>query len=167
MTLSNKDIRALRKIVGDAMRQVIKKGHTFGADADKWVTLSNGAAVELDGEGNLKKGMGGGQKGKNIKEAAKAMKSAAGGSATNSASAARHGSETKTPSGQDKTKLDLRDKAALSNAGKFTSMANAESHRDGQKYRTNILKGEGGQLWVPATNREESILKRLGYAEAK
>lgn len=76
MALSAKDINKLRKIIGDAMHQVIKKGYSFGADADKWVTLSNGAAVQLDGEGNIKKGMGGSHKGENIKEAAKKESSA-------------------------------------------------------------------------------------------
>lgn len=78
----------------------------------------------------------------------------------------RHGTEAKTPSGIDKSKLEMRDRNAIGNAGKFNSRANAESSRDKQKYNTNILQGEGGQFWVPATNREESILKRLGYQEA-
>jgi hypothetical protein len=77
------------------------------------------------------------------------------------------GSETSTPSGEKKSALSPRDRTAITNTGKFTKMENAVSARDGQKYRTNVLKGEGGQLWVPATNREESILKRLGYKEAK
>lgn len=76
MALSSKDISKLRKIIGDAMHQVIKKGYTFGADADKWVTLSNGAAVELNEKGEIKKGMGGKHKGENVKEAAKKEASA-------------------------------------------------------------------------------------------
>lgn len=160
-----------KKLLASALTLLLKKlngGVKVGdAEGEHWVTLSNGKAVQLDGNGDVVKGMGGKQEGKNVKEAAKEMKTAAGGSATSAASAARHGSEAKTPSGVDKSSLDMRDKAALSNAGKFNSLAMAKQSKDGQKYNTNILKGEGGQFWVPSTNREESILRRLGYTEHK
>lgn len=157
---------SIRPAVKQLVKALIAGVKTGDADGDKWITLSNGTVVQLDKDGNVKKGMGGSQKGVPIKQAAKNMSNKSGTGAS-SAAASRHGAEAKTPSGVDKSSLDMRDKAALSNAGKFTSRKNAEHMRDNQKYRTNILKGENGQLWVPSTNREESILKRLGYSEAK
>lgn len=79
----------------------------------------------------------------------------------------RHGKASHTPSGLKKSDLPMRDKNAISNTGKFSKKDVAERSSMGQKYVTNVLQGESGQFWVPATNREESILKRLGYKEAK
>lgn len=150
-----------------ALTMLRKGGYIGDAAEGKWITLSNGSAVELDANGNVVKGMGGSQKGVPIKEAAKNMAEGNAKQKTGEHRPASHGKEPKTPSGEDKTTLSLRDRAALTNAGKFTTKANAESSRNGQKYYTNILQGEGGQLWVPSTNREESILTRLGYKKAK
>lgn len=156
----------------------LRKAISVVCDADNWITLKSGARVELNEKGEVQKGMGGKHTGQNVKEAAKEMSQeskaakgagAAGGGATSVAghNPQRHGKETKTPSGISKSDLDQRDRNALGNAGKFTTRANAEAARNGQKYNTNIMQGESGQFWVPATNREESILKRLGYKEAK
>jgi len=59
--------------------------------------------------------------------------------------------------------LTTRQRIALSNAGKFTSLANAQNAAISQKYWVEVLLGDNGQFWVPATNREQSILQKMGY----
>lgn len=59
--------------------------------------------------------------------------------------------------------LTTRQRIALSNAGKFTSLALARNAAISQKYWVEVLLGDNGQFWVPATNREQSILQQLGY----
>lgn len=59
--------------------------------------------------------------------------------------------------------LTTRQRIALSNAGKFTSLVNARNAAISQKYWVEVLLGDNGQFWVPATNREQSILEKMGY----
>lgn len=57
--------------------------------------------------------------------------------------------------------LTTKESIAIRNTGRFISLANAVSARNGQKYFTNILFGNDGRFWVAANHREESILVRL------
>lgn len=154
----------------------LRKAISVVCDADNWITLKSGSKVELNEQGEVQKGMGGKHTGQNIKEAAKEMSQESKGSKEQAGSKpalelkperTSWGKASSTPSGLKKNELPMRDKNALSNASKFNSKETAERVAMSQTYVTNVLQGESGQFWVPATNREESILKRLGYKEAK
>lgn len=62
--------------------------------------------------------------------------------------------------------LDARQRIALSNVGRFNSFALAQSAAISQKYWVEVLHGDDGKFWVPATNREQSILEKMGYEKA-
>lgn len=59
--------------------------------------------------------------------------------------------------------LTTAQRIAVSNARKFNTLAFAQNAAIEQKYWVNVLMGENCQYWVPANNREESILVKLGY----
>lgn len=61
--------------------------------------------------------------------------------------------------------LTTRQRIALSNAGKYRSLANAKAASMAGKYWVQVLMGEEGVYLVPATPREGSILIALGYEE--
>lgn len=54
-----------------AVKMLQKRGYVGDAEGEHWITLKSGSAVQIDGEGNVMKGMGGKQEGVPIKEAAK------------------------------------------------------------------------------------------------
>ncbi len=62
-----------------------------------------------------------------------------------------------------KTQLTTRQRIALANVGKYTSLALAQQQAISQKYWVEVLFGDNGQYWVAATNREQSILQQMGY----
>jgi hypothetical protein len=62
---------------------------------------------------------------------------------------------------------NLRIKIAISNAAKFNTRAFADARAIDQKYWVDVLQGDGGLFWVPATRREQSILVALGYQVAR
>lgn len=61
--------------------------------------------------------------------------------------------------------LTTRQKIALSNAGKYRDLSNANHASMAQKYWVTVLMGEPGVYLVPATPREGSILVAMGYEE--
>ena len=61
--------------------------------------------------------------------------------------------------------LTTRQRIALANCSKFSSLEFAVKRSMDQKYWTGVLMGENGQYWVPATPRELSILVAMGYEE--
>lgn len=61
--------------------------------------------------------------------------------------------------------LTTRQRIALSNAGKYRNLSNANNASMNQKYWVSVLMGEPGIYLVPATPREASILVALGYEE--
>lgn len=60
-----------------ALAMLRKGGYIGDAEGDKWITTSNGKKVELDKDGNVKKGLGGGHEGENLAEVAKKLSAAA------------------------------------------------------------------------------------------
>lgn len=52
---------------------------------------------------------------------------------------------------------------AMSNVSRFSSLAVAKEFSLRQKYWTPVLLGDDGRFWVPATNREASVLTKAGY----
>lgn len=61
--------------------------------------------------------------------------------------------------------MNARQRIALSNCSKFSSLQFAVARSMDQKYWTTVLMGENDQYWVPATPREASILIAMGYEE--
>jgi precorrin-6B methylase 1 len=61
--------------------------------------------------------------------------------------------------------LTTRQRIALSNCSKFSSLQFAVARSMDQEYWTTVLHGDNDQFWVPATPREASILIALGYEE--
>jgi len=59
-----------------------------------------------------------------------------------------------------------RTQTALTNVRRFSSLAIAQGAAVNQKYWTPVLLGDDGRFWVPATNREASILINAGYEAA-
>lgn len=55
---------------------------------------------------------------------------------------------------------------ALTNTRRYTTLALAEDVAARQTYRTPVLLGDDGRYWVPATNREASLLIQAGYEAA-
>jgi hypothetical protein len=58
-----------------------------------------------------------------------------------------------------------RTKIAVSNASKFNTLKRAIDAMYRQKMVTGVLLGDDNQYWVPATNREMSLLVKAGYEE--
>lgn len=59
--------------------------------------------------------------------------------------------------------LTTRQRIAIANAGKFTRLDLAQHAAINQKYWVQVLRDQEGFYRVPATNREQSILEKLGY----
>lgn len=53
--------------------------------------------------------------------------------------------------------------AALFNTARFSRLDLARETAARQVYHTEILLGDDGKFWVPATHREAGELKRAGY----
>ncbi len=64
------------------------------------------------------------------------------------------------------TTTTTRTQTALTDVSRFRSLAMAKSAAISQKYWTPVLLGDDGRFWVPATNREASILINAGYEAA-
>lgn len=55
---------------------------------------------------------------------------------------------------------------ALTNVRRYSTLPLAQEVARYQKYWAPILLGDDGKYWVPATNREASLLIRAGYQKA-
>lgn len=62
--------------------------------------------------------------------------------------------------------MNILTKIALANVSKFTNYSMAKEAAMNQKYWTTVLLGDDGKFWVPATNKEASILISLGHERA-
>ena len=52
---------------------------------------------------------------------------------------------------------------AVANVGRFNNYQRAEDAMYRQKNTTGVLHGDNDKYWVPATNRQMSILQNRGY----
>ena len=62
--------------------------------------------------------------------------------------------------------MDTRMKIALFNCRRYSNLAMARDVAMRQYYIVDVLMGDDGRFWVPATTRECSILIRAGYEAA-
>lgn len=58
---------------------------------------------------------------------------------------------------------NTRTQTAITNTRRYSTMSMAKTAAENQKYWTPILMGDDGRFWVPATNREASLLINAGY----
>lgn len=122
----NNDTETLIKLLKAVIALFRKRGFVGDAKGDRWITTSNGKRVELDEAGNVKKGLGGGHEGENIKEAAKSMSATA----------------SKTPAATAKSKaaaLSPESKAAAASAvSSIAEAATAKSRAERSPYGENV-----------------------------
>lgn len=55
---------------------------------------------------------------------------------------------------------------ALTSVRRYSTLAMAREAAMSQKYYTPVLIGDDGRFWVPATNRQASLLIKAGYKAA-
>lgn len=63
--------------------------------------------------------------------------------------------------------MTKRTQQALQTTMRYNTLASAQSASDRRVYLVPVLLGDDGRYWLPATNREASILIKSGYEVAE
>jgi hypothetical protein len=61
---------------------------------------------------------------------------------------------------------DRRLQIALANTRRYSTLGMARDVAMRQTYWTQVLLGDDGRFWVPATTREAGLLIKAGYEQA-